>query len=179
MLGIIGKILYKILGWSYDELPPYWSRKQVVIGFPHTSNLDTFLAFSYIKLAKVNAKLLVKQEWFFWPMSLLLKSLGGIPVKRDRASGFVDMIAREFEKRDDLVLALVPEGTRKNVTRLRTGFWNIAKKANVPIVCWYLDHKRKSTRWLGKIMPGETLEEDLLKIKKIYKKAGYDIPSTG
>jgi 1-acyl-sn-glycerol-3-phosphate acyltransferase len=176
MLCKCGKILYKILGWSYDDLPDYWTHKQVVIGFPHTSNFDTCLAFAYIKLAKVNAKLLVKQEWFFWPMSLLLKSLGGIPVRREKASGVVDMVAGEFKKRDEFVLALVPEGTRKNATRIRTGFWNIAKKAGVPIVCWYLDHERKRTRWLGCILPGESLDDDLLKIKALYEKEGYSIP---
>jgi 1-acyl-sn-glycerol-3-phosphate acyltransferase len=176
MLSLFGKILYKIIGWSYDDLPDYWASKQVVIGFPHTSNYDTFLAFSYIKLAKVNAKLLVKQEWFFWPMSLLLKRLGGVPVCRDKASGFVDRIAGEFEMSDEFILALVPEGTRKNVRRIRTGFWNIAKKADVPIVCWYLDHDRKRTRWLGSFMPGESLDDDLLKVKAIYDEAGYNIP---
>jgi 1-acyl-sn-glycerol-3-phosphate acyltransferase len=176
MMSIVGKIIYKLLGWSYDSIPDYWTDKQVVIGFPHTSNYDTFLAFSYIKLAKVNAKLLVKQEWFFWPMSLFMKKLGGIPVRRDKSSGIVDMVAKEFKKREDFILALAPESTRKNAVRVKTGFWNIAKKAGVPIVCWYLDHDRKRTRWLGSVLPGESLDDDMLKIKDLYEKEGYSIP---
>ncbi len=165
-----------LMGWTYDKLPEYWSRKCVVIGFPHTANMDTVRALSYIKITKVNARLLVKSDWFFFPMSILLKSLGGLPVKRDKTHGFVTSVVEEFNKRQDLILALVPEGTRKNVTSIKTGFWYIAKGANVPIICWYLDNKTKRTCWLGRIDPGETLEQDLLKIKKLYEAKGYLIP---
>ena len=176
LLSWLGKILYFSIGWTYDPLPEYWDKKSVVIGFPHTKNMDTLRALTYIKIAKVNARLLVKASWFFFPMSLLLKSLGGLPIKRNKASGFVESVVNEFDKRDELVLALVPEGTRKQVTTIKTGFWHIAKGANVPIICWYLDNREKRTRWIGKIHPGESLEADLLKIKEIYEKAGFSIP---
>jgi len=176
ILSIFGRLFYKLMGWTYDELPHYWTDKCVVIGFPHTANMDTVRALTYIKIGKVNARLLVKAEWFFFPMSILLKSLGGMPVKRNKSQGFVESVVNEFEKRESLVLALVPEGTRKNVTSIKTGFWYIAKGANVPIICWYLDNEMKRTRWIGRIMPGETLEADLLKIKKLYESAGFSIP---
>ncbi|MBU2451865.1 MAG: acyl-phosphate glycerol 3-phosphate acyltransferase, partial [Proteobacteria bacterium] len=118
----------------------------------------------------------VKAEWFFFPMSILLRSLGGMPVKRDATSGFVGSVIKEFEKRENLILALVPEGTRKNVTAIKTGFWFIAKGANVPIICWYLDNQAKRTRWIGRVDPGQSLEADLLKIQEIYKTAGFSIP---
>ncbi len=176
LLSWIGRCLYFLIGWSYDPLPEYWDKKSVVIGFPHTKNMDTFRALTYIKVAKVNARLLVKASWFFFPMSLLLKSLGGLPIKRNTASGFVGNVVNEFNKREALVLALVPEGTRKQVRTIKTGFWHIAKGANVPIICWYLDNQQKRTRWIGKIHPGESLEADLFKIKAIYEQAGFSIP---
>jgi 1-acyl-sn-glycerol-3-phosphate acyltransferase len=176
LLSWIGRILYFIIGWTYDPLPAYWDKKSVVIGFPHTKNMDTFRALTYIKIAKVNARLLVKASWFFFPMSLLLKSLGGLPVRRNKATGFVESVVAEFNRREELVLALVPEGTRKQVATIKTGFWHIAKGADVPIICWYLDNRTKRTRWIGTIHPGESLEADLLKIKKIYEQAGFSIP---
>lgn len=176
LLSWIGRILYFFIGWTYDPLPDYWVKKSVVIGFPHTKNMDTFRALIYIKIAKVNARLLVKASWFFFPMSLLLKSLGGLPVKRNKTSGFVESVVNEFNNREELVVALVPEGTRKQVATIKTGFWHIAKGANVPIICWYLDNREKRTRWIGKIHPGESLEADLLKIKEIYEGAGFSIP---
>lgn len=176
ILSLIGRMVYKFMGWTYDALPDYWSDRSVVIGFPHTANMDTVRALTYIKVAKIDARLLVKAEWFFFPMSILLKSLGGLPVKRDKAHGFVESAVSEFEKRENLILAMVPEGTRKNVTSIKTGFWHIAKGADVPIICWFLDNNAKRTRWLGRINPGESLEEDLQKIKALYEAYGFSIP---
>jgi 1-acyl-sn-glycerol-3-phosphate acyltransferase len=172
----LGRLLYWVMGWGWDPLPPYFETKAVVIGFPHTSNMDTVRALTYIKLARVNARLLVKSSWFFFPMSLVLKALGGLPVQRDKASGFVGGVVNEFNKRDELVVALVPEGTRAAVTSIRTGFWYIAKGANVPIICWYLDNQAKKTRWLGKVYPGDSLEDDLGRIREIYATAGFQLP---
>ena len=176
LLSWIGRVLYFIIGWTYDPLPDYWDKNSVVIGFPHTKNMDTFRALTYIKIAKVNARLLVKASWFFFPMSLLLKGLGGLPVKRNKTCGFVESVVNEFNCREELVVALVPEGTRKQVATIKTGFWHIAKGADVPIICWYLDNRAKRTRWIGKIHPGESLDADLLKIKEIYEQAGFSIP---
>jgi len=176
ILSLFGKLLYFLMGWTYDPLPDFWDKRSVVIGFPHTTNMDTVLALTYIKLARVNARLLVKAAWFFFPMSILLKSLGGLAIKRDKAHGFVDSVVAEFNRREELVVALVPEGTRKQVATIKTGFWHIARGANVPIICWYLDNRVKRTRWLGKIHPGDSLETDLLKIRDIYEKAGFSIP---
>jgi len=176
ILSQVGRLVYFLMGWTYDPLPDYWEKKSVVIGFPHTQNMDTVRALTYIKIVKLNARLLVKASWFFFPMSVLLKSLGGMPVNRDKAQGFVGSVVNEFNQRDELVVALVPEGTRKKVATIRTGFWHIAKGADVPIICWYLNNETKHTQWLGKIHPGESLEKDLFKIKEIYEKAGFSIP---
>lgn len=176
ILSIIGRLLYFILGWKYDDLPEYWDDRCVVIGFPHTTNMDTVRALTYIKIARVNARLLIKSDWFFFPMSILLKGLGGMPVKRNKAHGFVDFAIDQFKLRDKLILAIVPEGTRKNVSTIKTGFWHIANGARVPIICWYLDNKSKRTRWVGRVDPQNDIEADLLKIHNLYKNAGLSIP---
>lgn len=172
----LGKLMYWLMGWTYEPLPPYWDKKAVVIGFPHTTNMDTVRALTYIKLARVNARLLVKSAWFFFPLSILLKGLGGLPVRRDKAHGFVESVVGEFDRRQELVVALVPEGTRKQVSRIKTGFWYIARDADVPIICWYLDNRARKTRWLGKIYPSGDIDQDLVRIKEIYEKAGFSIP---
>ncbi len=176
VFSALGKFIYACMGWTYEPLPDYWEPRCVVIGFPHTSNMDTVRALTYIKLAGVNAKLLIKSVWFFFPMSFVLKGLGGLPVKRNKSCGFVDSVIEKFEEQEDLVVAMVPEGTRKSVSTIRTGFWYIAKGADVPIICWYLDNQSRRTRWLGKIHPGQSLEQDLRKIYAIYKHAGFSIP---
>ncbi len=175
-LSKLGKLIYRITGWTYDELPEYWPDKAVVIGFPHTSNMDTVRAFTYIKVVEVDTKVLIKADWFIGPMSSLLNILGGIPVVRDKASGFVGSVIKEFQRHTKFSVAIVPEGTRKKTLRIKTGFWNIAKGANVPILCWYLDNKRRETKWVGQIVPSSDIVEDLLKIRDMYLKQGYAIP---
>lgn len=175
-LSNVGKLIYKINRWSYDDVPEFWPDKQVAIGFPHTSNMDTVMAFTYSRIINADAKILIKAEWFFWPMSSILNTLGGVPVIRDKSSGFVTDIIKEFQRRKKFLLAIVPEGTRKKTVRIKTGFWNIAKGAGVPINCWYLDNKNKQTKWIGHIIPSNDLVEDLLKIKAMYLKHGYLIP---
>jgi 1-acyl-sn-glycerol-3-phosphate acyltransferase len=176
IFSLAGRLLYFLMGWTYDPLPEYWTNRCVVIGFPHTSNMDTVRALTYIKIAKVPARLLVKSDWFFFPMSLILKSLGGLPVKRDKAHGFVDFAVDLFNRRENLILALVPEGTRKEVSTIKLGFWHIANGAGIPIICWYLDNANKKTRWIGKIHPSGNISEDLNKIQDLYKNHGFLIP---
>lgn len=176
LLSYLGKMIYRITGWSYEEVPDYWCDKQVVIGFPHTSNLDTVVSFCYAKIIRGNVKVLIKSDWFFWPMSSFLKALGGIPVVRDKKSGFVDNVVREFEKRDKFVLAIVPEGTRKSTAKIKTGFWNIAKGANVPVLCGFFDNTHRRIKWVGHIIPGDDLVTDLIKIRTMYQKHGYEVP---
>ena len=110
-------------------------------------------------------------------MSVLLRALGGIPVDRGAPGGVVGQMVDEFSKRENFTLAIVPEGTRKGVVRLKTGFWHIAKSANVPIVCWYLDPVNKRTRWVGKIQPSASLDEDLRLISQLYEQVGFTIPA--
>jgi len=119
---------------------------------------------------------MIKKEWFFWPVSILFKGLGGIPVFRDSAQGVVGQMVKMFQERDEFLLAIVPEGTRKGVNSIKTGFWHIAKEADVSIICWYLDNHHKITRFLGEVFPGDNKVEDLLKIQKIYANAGYTFP---
>jgi len=119
---------------------------------------------------------MIKKEAFFWPLSVVLRSLGGIPVDRKSSQGIVQQMVNVFNSRDDFLLAIVPEGTRKQVRTIRTGFWHIAKAAGVSIICWYLDNSKRETRWLGEIIPGDDKASDLLRIRDLYENAGYRFP---
>ncbi len=177
LLHYIGKIIYRVTGWGYDIIPHGdWKDKQVFIAFPHTSNMDGIMSFAYSRVVGIDARVLIKSDWFVWPMSIFLNALGGMPIIRDKDSGFVDNVVKEFQQRDKFILAIVPEGTRKKTARIKTGFWNIAKGANVPVACWFFDNKRKNMTWVGHLIPGDDLVEDLLKMKKMFQKHGYEVP---
>lgn len=174
--SVVGKMLFRAMGWRFEPLPPYFLNKHVIIGFPHTSNMDTVRAFTGFRIVKRTGHIMIKKEWFKWPMSLFLTAIGGIPVDRRAASGVVGQMVRIFGERDEFLLAIVPEGTRKDVTTIKTGFWHIAKEANVSIICWYLDNDHKITRWLGEVVPGEDKVADILHIRQLYADAGYTFP---
>ena len=70
----------------------------------------------------------------------------------------------------------MPEGTRKKIRTIKTGFWHIARGAGVSIICWYMDHETKTTRWLGKIVPGDDKMADLIRIRDLYEKGRLSIP---
>ncbi|GAB6096909.1 1-acyl-sn-glycerol-3-phosphate acyltransferase [Desulfatiferula olefinivorans] len=176
VLSLIGRGLFFLMGWRFEPLPPYFGTKHVIIGFPHTSNMDTVRAFTGFRIVKRTGHIMIKKEWFRGPMASFLKLMGGIPVDRSAAQGVVEQMARQFRERDEFLLAIVPEGTRKGVRTIKTGFWHIAKAADVSIVCWYLDNDHCVTRWLGEVIPGPDMMEDLRRIQAIYRDAGYLFP---
>lgn len=172
----VGRLLFRATGWYFEPLPPYFGAKHVIIGFPHTGNMDTVRAFTGFRIARLTGHVMIKKQWFFWPVSWILAFIGGIPVDRGAATGMVGQMADVFNRRESFYLAIVPEGTRARVRTIKTGFWHIAKAADVSIVCWYLDNANKATRWLGEVTPGDSLKEDLLAIHRLYAAAGYSFP---
>ncbi|MDP3284052.1 MAG: hypothetical protein Q8M56_06465 [Desulfobacterales bacterium] len=67
--SLVGRSLYYLMGWRFEPLPPYFSGKHVIIGFPHTSNMDAVRAFTGYWIIGRTGHIMVKKEWFFWPMS--------------------------------------------------------------------------------------------------------------
>ena len=57
----------------------------------------------------------------------------------------VNQIVEIFNSKDEFRLSLAPEGTRKKVKKLKTGFYYIAIDSNVPIFLMTLDFKNKKT----------------------------------
>ena len=157
ILSYAGRMLYFLMGWRFEPLPPYVSNKHVIIGFPHTSNTDTVRAFTGFRIIKRTGHIMIKKEAFFWPLSILLHALGGIPVDRRAPQGAVEQMVDVFNSRDEFLLAIVPEGTRKKIRTIKTGFWHIARGAGVSIICWYMDneHKDELDGW-ARLSPGKT-----------------------
>jgi len=176
LLSLVGRVMYWLMGWRFAPLPAYFGAKHVIIGFPHTSNMDTVRAFAGFRIVKRTGHIMIKKEWFYWPMSVVFRWLGGIPVDRAAAAGVVPQMVRYFRERDEFLLAIVPEGTRKQVRTIKTGFWHIAKEADVSIICWYLDNEERCTRWLGEVVTTDSKKDDLLRIQGIYAEAGYRFP---
>jgi 1-acyl-sn-glycerol-3-phosphate acyltransferase len=119
-------------------------RKFVIIVAPHTSNWDFVVGLLCDHALDMDAVWLAKHTIFVGPFGRWLKSVGGIPVVRNASHNVVAQAAAEFAKRDQMVLAIAPEGTRKKVREWKSGYWHIARAAGVPIVPAGLDFARRA-----------------------------------
>jgi lysophospholipid acyltransferase (LPLAT)-like uncharacterized protein len=91
----------------------------------------------------------------------------------------VDQVVALFNKKERFHLALSPEGTRKKVTKLRTGFYHIAKNANVPIVMVGLDFQSKRVVFAEPFFVSENEKADMHKIVQFFKDFKGYIPNLG
>ena len=161
-------IYYKILGWKTNVTVPDYD-KCVICAAPHTSNLDLFIGKLFYGAIGRKTSFMMKKEWFFFPLGLFFKAVGGIPVDRGRKTSLVDQMAAQFAKSKRFHLAITPEGTRKCNPNWKKGFYYIAQKAQVPIVLIGMDYPSKTISATKSIFPSGDLENDMREIKLYYK----------
>jgi 1-acyl-sn-glycerol-3-phosphate acyltransferase len=167
MVRAISKYLLEIFGWKLSGSVP-GIKKYVIIVAPHTSNWDYFFGQLFIFSTGLKAKIMIKKELFYFPLGILLRALGGIPVDRKGKTDIVDQMIRHFNVHDSFILTIAPEGTRSRVNEWKTGFHRIATGANVPVLCGFIDYKKKLIG-TGKLfyLSGDT-GADMAKIKRFY-----------
>ncbi|MDR3250934.1 MAG: 1-acyl-sn-glycerol-3-phosphate acyltransferase [Tannerella sp.] len=168
MKSSIYRHVLHLLGWKVgpegDDVV-----KCVICVAPHTSNTDFLLGKLFYNAIGRKAKFLMKKEWFFFPLSILLKSMGGIPVNRGRSSSTTEQLAEEFARHDCFHLAVTPEGTRKKAAGWKSGFYYIALKAGVPIQTAYIDYGKKEIGINATFYPTGNADEDILTIRSMYE----------
>lgn len=173
--------LFKFLlrDWQYEVSDGVLDDpKKVIIGFPHTSPLDGIWAVIFSTLLQLDHHVLVKRELFWFPLGILLKRLGCIPVDRRHSTHIVQQMVEEFAQRETFTLIISPEGTRKGTIDqhpIHSGFWHIAKEARVPIVLMFSDSRRRTARVFAKLMPSDSIESDLHKIQVLYATYGIHV----
>ena len=112
---------------------------------------------------------LMKKEWFFWPLGPIFRSLGGIPVYRDKKTSMTDAMAETAKNAKEFVLCITPEGTRSPNPDWKKGFYFIAQKAGIPILLYGLDYERRLIQCTKTIVPNGDLEGQMREIKLYYK----------
>jgi 1-acyl-sn-glycerol-3-phosphate acyltransferase len=158
--------IFRIFGWKVEgQLPDI--PKYVTIT-SHTSNWDLPVALLLTFAMKTKISIMAKDNLFRWPFGVLFKWLGCIPIDRKKSKNIVDQMIQVFRESKRLILVLAPEGTRKKVTYWKTGFYYIAKGANVPIVLGFIDYKRKVTGIGPVITPTGDIEADIERIQSFY-----------
>ena len=103
----------------------------------------------------------MKKEWFFWPLGILFKHLGGIPVQRQKHSSMTDSMAETAKKAETFHLCITPEGTRSKTAEWKKGFYFIALKAGLPILLYGADYEKRHIECTKTIIPSGDLEKDM------------------
>lgn len=160
ILRAIGKTYFRLSGWRVQGDFPA-SPKCVAIVVPHTSNWDFPLGLCLLFATGLRASWLGKHTLFNGVFGPLLRRFGGIPVDRSAAQGLVGECVRAFEASPALMLGLAPEGTRKGPSRWRTGFYQIALGAGVPIFPVAFDFGTHVVHLLPAFTPTGDAEADL------------------
>jgi 1-acyl-sn-glycerol-3-phosphate acyltransferase len=163
----LGQLLLKLLGWRVEgDIPDH--PRMVAIVAPHTSNWDFAVGLAARYALRLDASWLGKHTLFRAPFGWIMRRWGGIPVDRSSAHDVVSQIIDAFAARPSVFLVITPEGTRKQVTRWKTGFWHIAKGAGVPILPIVFDWGMRVIHILPAYTPRENVDADVAELQSKY-----------
>jgi 1-acyl-sn-glycerol-3-phosphate acyltransferase len=158
-----------LTGWTVEGRLPTGTAKCVLIAAPHTSNWDLPYTLMVAFSLRLHIYWMGKQSLFNPPFRGLMMWLGGIPVNREKSTGFVlASVAAIKAATDGLQLVVPPEGTRGRTRHWKTGFYHIALGAEVPIVMAYMDYGRKISGLGPVFTPTGDIERDMASIKSFY-----------
>lgn len=160
-------LLTKIMGWTpVGERPA--EEKVIFLAAPHTSIWDFAIGYLYYRTMGGHLKTMIKKEAFFFPVSLLLKSMGGFPIDRSNPQSVLMGVMHEMEKPGDFHLVICPEGTRKAVRRWKTGYHTIAVHTGAPVYLTFFDYGTKRVGIFRKYELTGNAREDTDRIQEIY-----------
>lgn len=168
MLNSIYTFVFNLMGWRLVGAIPSNLKKSIIIVAPHAKWEDFPIGLFARASLKTKVSFLGKAELFNGPFGFIFRWLGGKPVDRFSNNGMVDSVVNLFHNNDTLHIALAPEGTRKAVSKLRTGFYYIALEAKVPIIMIVFDYPNKRIIAREPFYLSGHLEEDLREIALFY-----------
>jgi 1-acyl-sn-glycerol-3-phosphate acyltransferase len=165
----VGRTALHAAGWELTGTIPDLPRFVCIVA-PHTSNWDFPVGLAAKWALGFHVTWLGKDALFRPPLGWFMRAVGGMPVDRRTPNALVERTAQAFAEREQLVLVLAPEGTRDKVTKWRSGFWHIARAANVPVVCAAIDWSRKQVRFgpTLDVHPDVEPDVDIARIKAHY-----------
>lgn len=172
-------IFFKLMGWKIvGNIDPN-IKKCILMVMPHTSAHDFYLGIFTRGITGIEMNYVGKKELFRFPFGWYFKYMGGEPLDRTGGMNKVDSIADIFDRKEVFRLAVAPEGTRKNVKEIKTGFYFIALKAHVPIIPIAFDFGKKEVRLGQPVIPTSNLEKDLNNLKNHFYGVKGKIPQNG
>ncbi len=167
---LLGRVVMAVLGvrfaGGFAATP-----RAVLVGWPHTSNLDGIVALAAVAVTGIRPTILAKHSLFRWGAGPILRAFGGRPVRRDAPGGTVGQSIAALDDAERLWIAVSPEGTRARGAGWKTGWHRTAAGANVPISVLAFDwgHGRSERRLvgLGAVVPTGDLAADTAAVEAL------------
>lgn len=170
-MRLICKFLIKLWGWKVvNGLMPH--EKAIIIGVPHTSAWDFVISYLYYTSVGGVAHIMIKKEFFVWPIGFFLRKMGALPIDRTKGASVVKQVINEMNSREMMHLAITPEGTRQANKRWKAGFHTIAKATGATVYLGFFDFGRKEIGWIETLELTDDPQADIRRMKAYYRKRG-------
>jgi 1-acyl-sn-glycerol-3-phosphate acyltransferase len=160
--------LLAIAGWRVVGALPACSRFVVIVA-PHTSSWDFLFAVMAMFATDLRISWLGKHTLFRFPFGPILRWLGGEPLDRSAPGRTAGMAIGRFRARQQWVMGLSPEGTRRRVDRWKSGFHRIAVAAGVPIVPVWIDYQAREVGIGAPFSPGPDETADVAALRSVFR----------
>jgi 1-acyl-sn-glycerol-3-phosphate acyltransferase len=179
MFGTISEMILRLLGWKIKGRYPAELPKVMLIVIPHTSNWDFPLGILVRSAIRADIKFIAKDSLFKPPFGRLFKWLGGYPVNRSKSSNFVQNMVDIFNREAYFHTVIAPEGTRRKVDKLKTGFYYIAKGGQAAIAMCKFDWGNKEVVFSDPFYPSNDMEADFEHIYTYFRGVKGKKPENG
>jgi 1-acyl-sn-glycerol-3-phosphate acyltransferase len=159
---MIFRFFFRLFGWKLEGQIPADVKQAIYAVCPHNKWLDFPIGLGVRASMRRTVGFLGKEELFRPPFGFVFKWLGGTPVYRTEKR---DMVTAQVEaiKGAKSSFAIAPEGTRKNVSKLRSGFYYMAHGAGIPIIMVGFDLEKKEGIIAEPFLPSGNYQEDMQK----------------
>ena len=165
----LARLITRLIGWDFSgEIPD--GKKFILLGAPHTSNWDFIFMLLTSWTFRLKVSFMGKDSLFWGPLGWVMRGLGGIPIDRSSSKGVVDQMVARLNESEALVVVVTPGGTRGYSDHWKSGFYWIAYKAHVPILCAYINFPEKKVHIGLSLIPSGNLREDMDRIRSFYEK---------
>lgn len=164
----LGRGFMKLAGWKVAGGVPD-SKSMIIIAAPHTSNWDLFFLLGAAYSFRLQIHWLVKDTLFIPVLGQILSFLGGVPVDRAKNTNLVSKLAERINASNGLSLVVPPAGTRRYTDYWKSGFYRIAREANIPVVSGYLDYANKEAGLGPSFYLSGNVTEDMDRLRKFYE----------
>lgn len=160
MTAAISRWILRALDWRIVGAYPHELPKKILVVIPHTSNWDFPLGILVRSAIGADIQFIGKDSLFRAPWGFFFRWLGGVPVNRSQSNQFVSNMVATYNAREKFTTVIAPEGTRKKVDKLRTGFYHIALGAGIPMILVQFDFAHKQVRFREPFYPTGDREAD-------------------